>query len=164
MKLHIGSRLFLLVNTAKTIVSCANVVLRVKKEYKTFDTKLSWDKLVMAKCQKLVCVSSSLVITALLSVADEKGRFSSLCSQLNMVNQNAGNTISLHIMDICYLDVCIVLEIIPFTKNNVDQRAGFLKVLVMLDLFIISLFQNSFACTWRRKRVSLSEIINSSDF
>lgn len=45
MELHIGPGFFLLVNTAKTIANCANVVIHVKKEYKTADRKLSRDKI-----------------------------------------------------------------------------------------------------------------------
>lgn len=51
------------------------MVIHVKKEWKTLDTKLSWDKLIMAECQKEACHSSSVVISAILNVAHrERGK------------------------------------------------------------------------------------------
>lgn len=109
MELHIGLRFVLLVDMAKTIANCANVVIHVKKEYKTLNTKLSWDKLIMAKCQKQACLFSFVVITALLNVAHRERKAFCRCSpNSDIVKQNFKNTMSLHVLDTWCFDICII--------------------------------------------------------
>ena len=114
----------MLANAAKTIANCANAVIHVKKkkkEYKALDTKLSWDKLIVAKCQKQACLSSRGNYCPFECCTWREGSFSSLFFQL-IVKQNAGNTMSLHIMDTWYFDVYIIFGGCFFYKNSEDHQ------------------------------------------
>lgn len=142
MELHIGLRLVLLVNMAKTIANCENVVIHVKKEYKTLNTKLSWDKLIMAKCQKQACLFSFVVITALLNVAhrERKALFSQLRHSKTEFQEHSEPSRCGHVV---FWYLYYLLEIIPFTKNIMNWRVGILTAVIMQNVLTVVLFPNS---------------------
>lgn len=87
----------------------------LKTEYKALDGKLSWDKLIVAKCQKQGSLSFFMVITALLKVAQKKKKAFHLCSpSAYIVRQDVRNTISFHIIKTGTSMSILSLEIIPF--------------------------------------------------
>lgn len=63
----------------------------------------------MAKCQKQACLSSFVVITALLNVAQgERKAFHHCSPNSDIVKQNVWDTMSLHIRDAWYFDAYII--------------------------------------------------------